>query len=92
MLRTRGAPRALLSAAERSAQRPRCPPLRMRWAQQPPRRGLALPAIPIAIKAVMVMGKYLRPIGWAARPAAMYAARWWPYYMVKFTVIKQIEA
>ena len=68
----------------------------MRWAQpqlpQPPRRGMALPAIPIAIKAVMVMGKYLRPIGWAARPAAMYAARWWPYYMVKFTVIKQIEA
>ena len=69
--------------------RPRPPPLSHHACQ--PRRTMALPALPIAIKGVMMVGKYLRPLAWVARPAAAYMVRWWPYYFVKFTVINQIK-
>ena len=55
------------------------------------RRTLALPALPLAIQGVMLLGKYLRPLAWVARPATAYMVRWWPYYFVKFTVINQIK-
>lgn len=55
---------------------------------KPITRDLALPALPIVLKAFMKLGG---PLSRLARPVAMYCLRWTPYYICKFTVIHTIK-
>jgi hypothetical protein len=53
-----------------------------------PRRGFALPALPIVLKVFMKLGG---PLSRLAQPMALYCLRWTPYYICKFTVINTIK-
>jgi hypothetical protein len=56
----------------------------------PTRRFAAAPVIPIAMQLCL---KFISgPVGRAAGAAGLYMARWWPYYLVKFTAIKAIKS
>ena len=57
------------------------------------RRGMALPAVPLAIKLVLKLAVPAMKMGSKlARPAVVYLMRWWPYYVIKFTVMKHIKS
>lgn len=55
-----------------------------------PRRGFALP-IPLFVKVSQVVVKLLPTVMTVARPAVVYAMRWWPYYCVKYGIVHTIR-